>query len=658
MARERRFLPFSPLLLTIIGVFFFAVHLTCAQNPPPTPLGGPASVPGFKVNEYGSVVIFLRTQDGHKLPEQALPSIRISAEVSNTTLPNQPQMTGDGWMVTGLPIGNDYYVTVTANGYQPARQTFDIPQVENAVTNVIVFMRPIDESLIFRPPGGNFVLAPKAQKEIQHALQDLQQGNISSARKHCEKALQLAPGNPYVHYVTGMAYLLSKDLQSAKPYLEKSVSLDPTQPVALAALGGLLYDLSDDEGAIEALNKAVQLDPSLWKSEWFLACSYFRQKKFKDSKEHAQQALKIGKEKASLAEVVLGEAEANLGERDAAIATLQDFATKNPADPNAKDAVRWIEILRRPPEPASSSPTKDPSSRPLSPADFAVALPLPTIEVPPRADWAPPDIDAAKPFVISGATCPLDAVLKSAGANAEQFVSTLEEFSATEEFQAIELKQDGTLDKPNVQAYNYFVFVERITPKVFQVNEVREQGSQPAKLSGRISDMGVPGLALAFHPSIQENLEWTCEGLGKWNDRPAWVVHFQQRPDRPSVLAMFTTPSHEYSLALKGRAWIAEEGDQVVHLETDLVKDVQPANLKREHFAIDYKLVSFQKHNVDLWLPENVDTYIQYQGHFFHHYHHFSNFKLFWVGATQKIGDPKEANLPEQQPPTKEQQPR
>jgi hypothetical protein len=275
--------------------------------------------------------------------------------------------------------------------------------------------------------------------------------------------------------------------------------------------------------------------------------------------------------------------------------------------------------------------------------------PTPAIEVSPRADWAPPDIDAVKPFVISGVTCPLEQVLQTAGQNAEQFVSTLEEFSATEEFQAIEMKHGGDLDKPSAEAYNYFAFVEHVTPTVFQVNEVREQHAQAVTLSARVSDLGVPGLALAFHPTLQDNLEWQCEGLGKWNDQPAWVVHFRQRSDRPNVLALFTTPKHSYALPLKGRAWVSQGNGQVLHLDTDLVNEIAPLDLRREHFAIDYKLVPFQAHKVDLWLPESVDTYIQYQGHFLHHYHHFTNFKLFWVGASQKISDPKQANQPQKQ---------
>ncbi|MGC2254368.1 MAG: hypothetical protein WA563_07490, partial [Candidatus Acidiferrales bacterium] len=73
------------------------------------------------------------------------------------------------------------------------------------------------------------------------------------------------------------------------------------------------------------------------------------------------------------------------------------------------------------------------------------------------------------------------------------------------------------------------------------------------------------------------------------------------------------------------------------------VRPVAEIKLEREHFVIDYEAVAFPKHKVTLWLPENVDSYFQYRGHYLHHYHRFSNFKLFWTGATEKIGQPRGA---------------
>jgi len=598
----------------------------------------------------GSVTVFLRTQDGQDLPQTAAPLIHVMSTANYFPLPNTASPTGGGWLLTGLAGGQQYQIQVSAIGFLPAVETVEIPDTEDASTSVIIFMRPVDQELVFRPPAGSFVLAPKAAKEMQHALQDLQDGKIASAQKHTLKAMHMAPANPYVQYVMGMTYLLSRQFQQAKPYLEKSVSIDPKESTSLSALGTVRYQLGDDAGAIEVFTKAVQLDPKSWKSEWLLAASYLQQKDFPEARDHAERALKIDKAKAGQVQILLGQALAALGDREGAAQAFDTFAQQYPRDPNAATARDWAKLMRQPRKPAVT-PVSSPSLPSSAPGTSSITLfpEPPPAEIPPRPDWAPLDVDAEKPFAIAGATCPLQRVLRKAGKNAEELVTTLQEFSATEDFQAIELKRGEQLEKPSERAFDYLVFINRVSPEVFNVREVRDNKSAQGPWPGRVEDTGVAALALAFHPVIQPDLDWKCEGLGTWDQQAAWVIHFQQEPKAPNVLASFTGPLHNYSLPLKGRAWVSERSGQVLHLETDLVKEIQPIDLKREHFAVDYKPVYFSAHRVQLWLPESVDTYIQYQGHFLHYYHHFSDFKLFWVGSTQKISAPKDAQEKDEQ---------
>ncbi len=113
-------------------------------------------------------------------------------------------------------------------------------------------------------------------------------------------------------------------------------------------------------------------------------------------------------------------------------------------------------------------------------------------------------------------------------------------------------------------------------------------------MPGRLADNGAPGLVLAFHPVYRDDFTWQCEGLGEWKDQPAWLVRFEQRSDRPtSLLAAFYTPLEEFALPLKGRAWISTKTGQVVRLEADLMRPVEPVGLKRQHFVIEYAPVSF-----------------------------------------------------------------
>jgi tetratricopeptide (TPR) repeat protein len=610
---------------------------TQRTGPPTRPSLPSAASPSPSVS-MGSLIVYLRTQDGQPLPETAVPLIRIQSTDVGVPLPSFPTRVGDGWLFTGLPVNNDYEVEVSAVGYLPGQETASIPDVGRV--NVIVFLRPADQELVFRRPTGQFVLAPKAAKEIQRAVNALQSGHFAPAQKHVQKAMKLAPGNPYVQYVMGMTYLLPGQFAQAKPYLETSVSIDPQEAPSLSALGTVRYRLRDYRGAIEVLTKAVQLDAEEWRAEWLLASAYLGEKDYAQARNHAERALQIDKDKAAQVRLVLGQTLAALGDRAGATAAFEAFAAQFPKDPNAPQAREWARTMREAPqrkiEPAA------PASLPLDRGILTTAMPpQPPVEAPPSPHWAPPDVDAAEPFLISGAACPLKAVLRKAGENAQVFVHSLQEFSATEDFQAVELKHGNELQTPFDYQFEYLVFIDRTLPDAFDVEEFRQKGSQETRLPGKLQDLGAPALALAFHPVIQKDLDWSCEGLGTWDDQPAWVIRFEQKPKAPNVLSWFYGPSVSCPVPLKGRAWVSERSSQVLHLDTDLVSPIAVIDLKRQHTSIDYAPVSFRDHNVQLWLPKTVDTYIQFEGHFLHHYHRYSNFRLFWVGTQQKIDLPK-----------------
>jgi tetratricopeptide (TPR) repeat protein len=604
----------------------------------------------------GTITVYVRDEFGE--PLTVTPKINIREIGMAGSPPNFPQIAGDGWVFTNLPTGQDYQVAVEAEGYQTTYEGASLPPFDNATSIVIVYMKPIGQKNEFHKPKGQFVLAPRTEKEVERGLKDLRSRKFDSAEKHLAKALQMAPGNPYVNYVMGMIYLTSKQLPQAKPYLEKSVSIDPRQPPSLLALGSVRFQLGDYPGAIQVLEQDVRLDATSWKADWMLADSYLRQRNYAKGREYAEQALKTGKGDAAPAQLLLGEALAGLGDREEAIATLEKYLQAHPKDPNIAKFQSYVEALRNPPSPLAkavaipvASKTNSlvasvPSSVPAQPkAPLSISAPAPPVGLPPKENWAPPDIDSVKPFVISGAACSLPKVMQAAAKNALEFVNSLQQFSATEEYESVEIKRNEQLESPETRKFSYLVTVDEPRPHMIQLNEIRNAGLVGGDMPGMLADMGAPGLALAFHPIFRDDFDWKCEGIGEWKDKPAWVIHFEQRADRPtSLLEAYETPHHEYALPLKGRAWVSQKEAQVVHLDTDLVHPMTQIGLMREHFSIDYEPVSFQAHNVQLWLPENVDVYYQFKGHFLHHYHHYTNFKLFWVGSTQKISKPKETN--------------
>jgi tetratricopeptide (TPR) repeat protein len=51
--------------------------------------------------------------------------------------------------------------------------------------------------------------------------------NISEARAHLEKALQMAPGSDHIHYALALAQALGGDLSSAHENLRRAIELEP-----------------------------------------------------------------------------------------------------------------------------------------------------------------------------------------------------------------------------------------------------------------------------------------------------------------------------------------------------------------------------------------------------------------------------------------------
>ena len=634
------------------------VALVCAALVLPL-LPGIAFAQGGIVNPLtgaadGTITVYIRDEFGE--PLTIFPEIKLTMAGMGISPASVPQTTGNGWVFSDLDPGREYEVEVKADGYQTAYESATLPLLDHASSNVIVFLKPIGRTNTANASGAQYILAPRAEKEVQHGLKDLRAGKYGSAQKHLEKAIEVAPGNPYVNYIMGMVYMVSKQVVQARPYLEKSVSIDPKQPPSLLALGTVRLQLDDNAGAIQVLIQDVQLDATSWKGEWLLANAYLRQRNYEKAREHAARALQVGKENAARAQLLLGQALAGLGERERALSTFANYLSLHPKDPSAANIRSYMDELRKP-QPPSALPAAEHSSgqassvtgtqnpSPMASPPITAAAPTPPIDLPPRVNWAPPDIDAAKPFVISGAACSLPKILQAVGKNAEQYINTLQQFSATEEYQSVEIKHDQQLESPEIRSFSYLVTIEAPRPHVIDVHEIRNQGLSPSDMPGRLADLGAPALVLAFHPVYQDDFEWKCEGLGEWNGKPAWLVHFQQRSDQPtSLLAAYETPSQEYALPLKGRAWVSQNGGHVMHLETELASAMIPIELIRQHFAIDYRPILFKSHNIELWLPESVDVYLQYQGHFIHNYHHYTNFKLFWVGTSEKAGKPKETD--------------
>ena len=219
-------------------------------------------------------------------------------------------------------------------------------------------------------------------------------------------------------------------------------------------------------------------------------------------------------------------------------------------------------------------------------------------------------------------------------------VNNLQNFTAQER---VDYQAFDRLDYPVESGrgvFDYIVYFQSHGGGV-TVQENRSPGRNARLFAVVNGDVGLPVMALIFLPEMQIDYEMECEATNEWLGRPTWVVRFHQREDRPSHTVGFVGEGGAVHQAkLKGRAWIVPESGEIVHIDTGLMEGIPAAHIRHWYLSIDYGPVQFRTEKREVWLPQTVDAFYQFENRRAIVYHTFTNFMLFSVHTDQTIATP------------------
>jgi hypothetical protein len=256
--------------------------------------------------------------------------------------------------------------------------------------------------------------------------------------------------------------------------------------------------------------------------------------------------------------------------------------------------------------------------------------------------WNPPALDSAVSGVSAAPPCDLAAVLELAGQRTTAMVKNLQNFTAQEEISFRDQDLQTFAQQFGSEVYDYVVVFQQHGDRPIVEERRHAAHGNPSDIAAE--SRGLAEMALLFLPTLQPDYDMKCDGQLSWQGQPAWLVEFRQRPDRASRTFGFRTLKGSYGVPLRGRAWIAADSGEILHLETGMMQALPAIKMYRLYLSISYALVRFQSRDVRVWLPQLADVYYDHGELETIVHHTFSNFLLFSVDTAQTIEKPKSAN--------------
>lgn len=615
-------------------ILFLAVLVSAQGWDPYNSMGSTTDTTrGFESRTGGSMVFLLVYTGDGKTPLDRQAVVKATNKSAHTV--NWHTTDDKSEAALELQFGT-YEFEVSAVGYL----------TEQKEVQIVGGLRTISIPIVLRrdPAAVNFnvvdaAMPPKARKEAKRGVSEIKSGHFKDAKKRLDTAYKLAPSNPDLNFLLGYLAYEQQDLAQARTYLSTATNLDPRHVQALTLLGRVGLIQEDYPSAVATLEKAVDADSSYWVAHDLLAGAYLKQRKYEGARQQAELAIATGKSGVTTANLTLGQALVNLGKKDEGIQALKTFVQESPKNPTAPRVRELIASLEKPNAgPASGDETAGKGGTPLLGIDPLLASPSISVSVKP---WRPAGIDEVKPPVAAGVSCPFERVRQMSGERVKELVDDVSRIAAIEHLLHQQVDEMGNPATKETRDFNYVASVSEEQPGYLAVDEYRAEHLTRDDFPDQISSSGFATLALVFHPSMRDNFEMTCEGLGNWRGQAAWLVHFKQREDRPARIHDYRVGGDLYSLRLKGRAWITADKFQIVRIESELVSPMPQIQLRSEQQVVEYGPVPFQEKHVELWLPKSAEIYLDFRKHRYFRRHSFDHYMLFSVNAEEKRKEPQ-----------------
>ncbi len=173
---------------------------------------------------------------------------------------------------------------------------------------------------------------------VTEAIEDSQHGRFAESIAKLKTTLSTEENSVPIHYLLGLNYYRSRDLENAVTEFKKALALSPNYMLATFNLGIALASQGNDEEAIPYLKRTLELDPTNFSAAFDLGVSYLHRNMFPESTAAFRQSVTIYPDFAP-GYKALGEMLVYQGKLDEGLKELRTAVRLAPADPRMHEAL-------------------------------------------------------------------------------------------------------------------------------------------------------------------------------------------------------------------------------------------------------------------------------------------------------------------------------
>ncbi len=242
----------------------------------------------------------------------------------------------------------------------------------------------------------------------------------------------------------------------------------------------------------------------------------------------------------------------------------------------------------------------------------------------------------------------LNPILGAVGKNVEAYVRDFPNTVSLEQIHEEKVSRKGKGGATLDQKFYYLCLAPTIHNVIgfteYRKSPTGEGGAPEGLQDGYMLTSGFASANLVFHPLYQPGSIFRLLGQQKLGDHDTYVLAFAQRPEISTMNGIFKIGAVTMPTFVQGLAWVDASSYEIIRMQTDLLRPLPEVRLDKETTEIDFSENRFKTVNGGFWLPREVKVSVEWNGRSLRNLHEYSDFKIFNVGASEKVGNPKEVD--------------